>query len=202
MAVNYIKSIFDSPSKQYVPAPNTAFLPGERTLMWGVDKYHDAVTPEGVEVAYGEIVKITAFNDTGATVSGIVNADTAPNFAVVIKTENGAIGFPVVAGAKPYTNLPHLPHTIWTLGTLSNPATDQNDEVVVAYSGSSAVGTDLTGQAVYTPKLASDTNGVNGTATETSTDNLKTPLVFVGKVFAPTSDETKKCIRVRVGGKL
>ena len=77
---------------------------------------------------------------------------------------------------------------------------DQNGEIVVAYTGSSAVGVDLTGTALYTPKLLTDTNGVNGTATETSASNLALGCVAVGKVFGTA---THKKIRMRIsGGKL
>lgn len=200
MATKYIKAIFDGGLKQYVPAPNQGYMCGDVTLQWGVDKFQDAVVPASTEVAYGEIVKITAYNEYGATIEPIVNADTAPKFAVVVNTQNGAKTFPApYGGAVPSIPLSNVPLSIWVVGLGATPEKDQNGEIVVAYSGDDVVGTDLTGTALYTPKIASDTDGVNGTATKTSTNNLALGLVAVGKVFGTA---TGKMIRVRVGGKI
>lgn len=199
MANEYIKAIFDGGFPQYVPAPNKGFLPGDRTLLWGVDLIHDAMHEATDEIVYGQIVKITGYDASGAyKIAPIVNADSTPKFAVVLRTQNGAVGFPAVGGSVPYKALPHIPLSVWVIGLGATPEKDQNGEVVLAYSGSEAVGTDLTGTALYTPKLSVDTTGVNGTATSTSASNLALGLVAMGEVFTLG---TNKMIRARVGGK-
>lgn len=194
MAYQTIKAGFDAGVGQTLPLPNAGFSCGDRTLLWGVDKLQDATTVPTNILAYGEIVKITGFNDRTAIVEPIVNADTAPKFAIVVRTQDGtrSMDDPQVWRAglgKPFT--------IFPVGLGATPQLDQNGEIVVAYSGSSAIGTDLNGTALYTPKLASDTSFVNGTATETSTNNLALGLIAVGKVFGNTAC---KLIRVRISG--
>lgn len=202
MANLYIKKIYEAPLVQYDKAPGTAYYPGENTLAWGIDKYHDALVAGDNEIVFGEIVKITGANEVGATIEPIVNADTAPNFAIVVKTQAGGIKFPAGKGQKIYTQLKTLPFRIWPLGTAAAPTTDQNDWITVAYSGDKEVGEAITG-AVYTPKLASDTNGVNGTATDATAGNLRVSnLEFFGKVFSPVNNPALKCAKVRAGGKL
>lgn len=186
--------------KQTLKAPNQNFLPGDVTKMWGVDKFISALPKIGSTVEYGEIVKITKSGDWGVTIDGLVSTDEAPQFAVVVKTYDALKNRDDEFAIRPLKN---VPLTVWPIGLGATPEKDQNGEIVVVYSGADAVGTDLTGTVLYTPILASDTTGVNGTATKTATNNLALGLEAVGKVFAPTRSTSAKCIRVRVsGGKL
>jgi len=194
MAYQTIKAGFDAGLPRQLPLPNKGFSYGDRTMLWGVDKLHDATVVPNTIVAYGEIVKITGFNDRTALVAPIVNADTAPKFAVVVRTQDGARS---MEDGRVWRAGDGKAFTVWVVGLGATPEKDQNGEIVVAYSGASAIGVDLTGTALYTPKLASDTNFVNGTATETSTNNLALGLVAVGEVFGTA---THKKIRVRIGG--
>ena len=197
MAYQTIKAGFEAGLSRQLPLPNEGYSYGDRTLLWGVDKLHDATVAPTDIVAYGEIVKITGFNDRNAIVAPIVNADTTPKFAVVVRTQDGARS---MEDGRVWRAGNGKAMTIWPIGLGATPEKDQNGEIVVAYTGASAVGVDLTGTALYTPKLASDTNGVNGTATETSTNNLALGCVAVGKVFGTA---THKKIRMRIsGGKL
>lgn len=199
MASRIFTAGYASGLKQVVTSPNSLFLPGMVAKGWGVDKFITAVTPANKTVEYGEIVKITASGDYGVTVEGIVNADTTPQFAIVVRTQDGIVERD---GGIPYAPLKSVPLTVWPIGLGSAPEKDQNAELVVVYTGSDAVGTDLTGTALYTTKLADDSTNTNGTATKTSASNLALGLEAVGKVFAPTNNATAKCVRVRIiGGK-